>query len=230
MGLERDAWSQLWLQFEGGTTPSTTHLDPDFISQIGPDDKVLDVGCGYGRGVEIFAQKAASVTGVDINAAEVKLASANRPTNANYAVMSGDHLGFGDESFDKTSLMGVLGGVSLQIRKDILDEAVRVTATGGLVYVSEYPINRASPGSEERYAQGEQTTGEYGAFAVDDQTSRSTLFICKHFVESELTDMLGDAGLINLCVRAPVVTRHSLLDPSKTYKRQVLCAWGQKPR
>jgi SAM-dependent methyltransferase len=48
-----------------------------FVSRIGPEDRVLDVGCGYGAVANAIASRArARVTGIDLNAANIAQAKA----------------------------------------------------------------------------------------------------------------------------------------------------------
>ena len=62
-GLPQDAW-------KAAQTEEQTHLDLELLVEtleFGPDDRLLDVFCGYGRHAVPLARMGARVTGIDIS-------------------------------------------------------------------------------------------------------------------------------------------------------------------
>ena len=56
-------------------------LFSDFLAYVKPGDRVLDVGCGNGRLVELFKSVNINYTGLDISEELIKIAQAKYPNN-----------------------------------------------------------------------------------------------------------------------------------------------------
>ena len=109
-----------------------------FVNQrIRPGDRVLELGCGYGRATAKMADRAGEAWGVDNSLASLQLGKSLHP-RLRLAVMDAAELGFADHSFDLTAC--VQNGVSA-FKVDparLLAECLRVTRPGGLVLLSSY--------------------------------------------------------------------------------------------
>jgi len=81
--------------------------NPFLLSMIGPQDRVLDLGCGNGAIAAIVSARAASVTGIDHDVQHVAQAQTNFPS---IRFLSGDARTFiaSDETFDVLILSHVL--------------------------------------------------------------------------------------------------------------------------
>lgn len=106
-----------------------------FLSYLGKNKLVLDLGCGPGRDAKIFALKGLKVIGIDLSTKMIKAAK-NRVKNAEFRVMDIRSLEFEDNYFD-----GVWAQASfLHIpKKDILkglSEVYRVIKPKGIFYIS----------------------------------------------------------------------------------------------
>lgn len=99
--------------------------------------KLLDIGCGGGGDLAIFAAKGAIVHGIDPSAAFIAEAHGVAP-GAHLSVGVGEELPFEDESFDI-----VVSKWALQTSPDvsrILREASRVLRPGGiLLFLTKHP-------------------------------------------------------------------------------------------
>jgi arsenite methyltransferase len=73
--------------------------------EIGPEDRVLDVGCGIGWAVRLMAARCprGEAVGVDVSDRMIELARAavDNPENVRFEVTSAEQLPFGDVSFDR---------------------------------------------------------------------------------------------------------------------------------
>jgi len=78
--------------------PETTQLD-EFIAQLPPQAKVLDVGCGAGRDSEYLAQAGLQVTGIDLSENLIAEAKKRRPM-LHFQVMDMEQLDFPEATFD----------------------------------------------------------------------------------------------------------------------------------
>ena len=120
------------------------HYLPNYIDYNGFSGKhVLDVGCGLGTDLSLFAKGGANVSGVDIAPQAIHYAKENfawRKLNADLQVMDGEALGFDDNSFDFIYCHTVLHFTSNPA--DMIAEIKRVLKPGGQALLMT--INRAS--------------------------------------------------------------------------------------
>lgn len=109
---------------------------------LGPGDRVLDVGCGYGAGAVSFmrGRQPASVTGIDVT--DIRIEEGRRYVAAHgYADRIDLQLGdatkmrFADASFDK--LVSVECAFHFDTRLAFLHEAARVLVPGGTLTLTD---------------------------------------------------------------------------------------------
>lgn len=98
------------------------------------DKRVLDVGCGPGRGAVDFAREARFTVGTDasldmLHAARGKLSEARSSFVAGYA----QALPFGDGSFDVVTALNFLHLFRVETQRAMIDEMKRVARPGGLL-------------------------------------------------------------------------------------------------
>ena len=102
---------------------------------IGPDSRVLDIGCGAGRFCPIVADRGARISGLDATPALVEIARERIP-DGDFAVGDMEELPWPDESFDL-----VTGFNSFFIAANIVNalaEARRVVRPGGSVAMTVF--------------------------------------------------------------------------------------------
>lgn len=106
-------------------------------SMVKPDDRILELGSGYGRVLAPLAAIAGQGWGVDNSPDNIDLARAEHP-RLNWAVMDAADLEFDDHTFDL--VFGVQNFISAckVPSETLLGEALRVTKPGGRVVLSSY--------------------------------------------------------------------------------------------
>jgi 2-polyprenyl-6-hydroxyphenyl methylase/3-demethylubiquinone-9 3-methyltransferase len=113
----------------------------DFVLEgLGASDRVLELGCGYGRVALELAMAAGSVVGVDTSRESLLLARriAGEDARCTFLEMDATELRFGDGEFDV--VVCVQNGICA-FRADALHlirEALRVTRAGGHALFSTY--------------------------------------------------------------------------------------------
>lgn len=110
----------------------------DHVAQgLKPGEKVLELGCGCGRVLAPLARMTGGAWGVD-NAVESLRLAARRHPDLHLAAMDVAALGFSPASFDV--VVGVQNFISAckVPPRQVLEEAVRVTRTGGRIVLSSY--------------------------------------------------------------------------------------------
>ena len=156
--LNREYNQALWGEHRTHTFEGIHADESDIIKRLRPQDKVLEVGCGFGRLTQKMAEFAGRVVGIDyvqpiIDAAKK---SVNDPK---VSFLQGDavNLEFNDNDFDVVMYMenGLGGLCSAAGRMKAIDELIRVCRPGGriilccrqLMYSScdQLIITRANP-------------------------------------------------------------------------------------
>jgi len=110
------------------------------LQKIRPGNRVLELGCGYGRVLQRLVAKAGFVFGIDNSCDSLILAceELSEVSNCFLAAMNAVQLGFQDESFDLT--VCIQNGISAfhVDPRDLIRESLRVTKQGGTVLFSSY--------------------------------------------------------------------------------------------
>jgi SAM-dependent methyltransferase len=132
---------------------------------LGPGARILDFGCGYGRVAGfLWSQGYRNVIGVDPAPAMVEAARARFPELEFQVLADAPHVGLPDASVEAMLLFSVLtcvpgdGG-----QRAIIQEASRVLAPGGLLYISDLWLQSDSR-NIARYEASQPRHGVYGIF------------------------------------------------------------------
>jgi SAM-dependent methyltransferase len=92
---------------------------------------VLDVGCGTGQSLQLYADRASNYVGLDLSAAMIAVAHARFPDRS-WIIADATQLPFADQSFDLVAFSSVLHHMPDYL--DALREALRVLRPGGWVF------------------------------------------------------------------------------------------------
>ena len=110
------------------------------LKYIKPSDKVLELGCGYGRVLQKLIGKARKVVGIDTSKESLQLAREilGKDKSLELYEMNAIDLKFEDGEFD--IVFCIQNGISAfhVDKQKLIKEAVRVTRSGGKVLFSSY--------------------------------------------------------------------------------------------
>lgn len=163
VGAFYDAANGLIAQFQGGSMHygywngpednSTFEEASDRLSDImidklgpGPDDRVLDVGCGVGTpGVRLATRTGAALEGISISARDVELANARAQREgcadrARFQHANALDLPFDDDSFDHVLALESI--VHMPDRAQALKQIARVLKRGGSLALTDFVEGR----------------------------------------------------------------------------------------
>ncbi len=153
-------------------------------SRLGPEDAVLELGCGYGRVALRLAEVAKRVVGIDTAADSLALARqlADGDPRLEFLDMDALDLAFDDATFD--TVVCVQNGIcAFGVDRDALvREALRVTRPGGRVLFSSY-AERFWPHRLEWF-EAQAAAGLVGP--IDYEKSRDGTIVCKDGFKSGL--------------------------------------------
>lgn len=109
------------------------------LQYITSRSRVLELGCGYGRVLAAMKEKCSNLVGIDISEESLAFAH-NRFVSSNLALvlMNANNLAFTDCTFD--AVVCIQNGISAFKLSPctVIQEAVRVTAPGGVCLFSSY--------------------------------------------------------------------------------------------
>ena len=111
------------------------------------ESRVLDVGCGNGRMVEVLPEGIKSYLGMDFSESLIKLAK-NKFAKDNIKFISYDILKkwpAENDSIDAVSMIAVLNHIpSRELRMQVMKEAYRVLSPGGYLLMTNFNMWRSS--------------------------------------------------------------------------------------
>jgi SAM-dependent methyltransferase len=169
------------------------------LSRTGPEDAVLELGCGYGRVTREIAKVAKRVVGIDTAPESLALAlsMADEGAPCEYLEMDAADLRFDDHEFDL--VVCVQNGVcAFGLKPEtLLGEALRVTRAGGLVLFSSY----SSKFWEHRLKWFELQAGQGLVGEIDYDATGDGVIACKDgfragaMGEGDFREVCGRLGL-----------------------------------
>ncbi len=132
------------------------------LAHIGPDSRVLDVGCGTGTLAIVLAERvgaAGRVSGIDPGAQQIararsKAAGRNLPVDFQIGVI--EHLAFPDQSFDAVVNSIMMHHLPDDLKRQGLAEIARVLKPGGRLVIADFKRSEADAGGPEHLGAGKQ--------------------------------------------------------------------------
>lgn len=111
------------------------------VAPAGPDRRVLDVGCGTGSHLALYAAGGAEIVGVDRSPHMLARAAGKLGPRARLLEADATALPFPDAAFDLTIAMTLLHELGDEQRRQALVEMRRVTAPGSgrLLVIDHHP-------------------------------------------------------------------------------------------
>ena len=103
-----------------------------------PVERILDIGCAYGWGLDALTGKARELVGIDMDQAALQQAARNYP-HIRFIHQTAAKLPFPDEMFDVVILSEVIEHVGDENKAMVMSEAHRVLKNGGLfIFTAPY--------------------------------------------------------------------------------------------
>jgi len=147
------------------------------LGKIKSSDLVLELGCGYGRVLKKILEKTKTVVGIDTSHDSLLLLqdSITKNDSCNIFEMDAVHLGFRTRRFDV--VVCIQNGISAfkVDQRTLIEEAVRVTRSGGKVLFSSY----SESFWEERLKWFRLQSKLKLIGEIDEETTSNGVIVCK---------------------------------------------------
>jgi ubiquinone/menaquinone biosynthesis C-methylase UbiE len=112
-----------------------------FADYVKDGDKVLDVGCGNGRILDIFEDKTIDFTGIDSSGKLIEIAKQEYGNRGTFYKQCGTALHFDDESFDVLYSLAVIHHIpSKEYRELFVRELYRTLKPGGTLIITTWNL------------------------------------------------------------------------------------------
>jgi len=103
--------------------------------------RVLDVATGTGEQAFAFAKNGYEVIGIDLSEDMLQVANKkNKYENVKFEVADATNIPYEDNYFDVSCISFGLHDMPLTIRKEVVDEMVRVTKPKGIIVIVDYDL------------------------------------------------------------------------------------------
>jgi ubiquinone/menaquinone biosynthesis C-methylase UbiE len=100
--------------------------------------KVLEVGCGTGTNLELFADAGCEVAGVDLSPSMIDLAKKKLGDRADLRLGDASEMPFDDGSFDLVVAFLTLHEMPTDVRSPVMSEMLRVAGAEGKLLLIDY--------------------------------------------------------------------------------------------
>jgi SAM-dependent methyltransferase len=143
-------------------------LNLDWLSALGPDARILDHGCGYGRTLQTLREAGwRNTLGVDFSGEMIARGRALHPRLSLRAIEALP-LPEAEDAFDAVLLFALLTCIpGDEDQRALVAELTRVLKPGGLLYISDYPL-QTDDRNVARYEAARDRRGVYGVWDRED--------------------------------------------------------------
>lgn len=164
-----------------------------FTRVVARDANILDYGCGQGRLTgELIELGYTRVIGADSSPEMIKHAAEGNPAAA-FIATDGRRVPAADGSFDAVLLFAVLTCIaSDDDQKNLLREFKRILRPGGLLVISDYPL-QADARNLARYESHAVELGGFGRFRLPDGA------VLRHHPRAWFDELLADFDIAESC-------------------------------
>lgn len=100
--------------------------------------KVLEIGCGTGTNLELFADSGCEIAGIDLSPSMMDLAKKKLGDRADLRIGDASEMPFEDDSFDLVLSFLTLHEMPPEVRTPVMREMVRVAGADGRLLLIDY--------------------------------------------------------------------------------------------
>jgi ubiquinone/menaquinone biosynthesis C-methylase UbiE len=190
-----------WQKFSGKNIPASLELFPIIFNYINKDDKILDLGCGFGKTcVKLFKNGYTNIYGIDLIEEGIKLSKKQledegmlKPDNF-FRVADATKIPFDDNFFNFAISQAFWTSIMPDERNKIIKEIYRVLKKSGYYYIAQFAQTWRLPLYKHRYEEGTKKGYEIGTFENIDKTTGEIKYLAHHYTKDELEKLLKSAN------------------------------------
>jgi demethylmenaquinone methyltransferase/2-methoxy-6-polyprenyl-1,4-benzoquinol methylase len=136
----KDPYRKIARFYDAVVEPFNATLRKYVVKVARPQDgmKVLEIGCGTGTNLELFADAGCEAAGVDLSPSMMDLARRKLGDRADLRLCDASEMPFEDDSFDLVLSFLTLHEMPPAVRSPVMQEMVRVTGADGKVLLIDY--------------------------------------------------------------------------------------------
>ena len=183
--------SKDWDKFYATNIPSSLELHPVIFSYINPDDKILDVGMGFGKTIFDLSKKGFRyLSGVDTNQsgidfAEEAIKKFKLKGQFNLKNANAQNLPFKNKSQNAVITQAFWTTiVDSNARNDVIREINRVLKNNGILYIADFGQTPQIPKYKNRYEIGKIKGYDFGTFEVINEKTGELEYLAHHYTKA----------------------------------------------
>lgn len=204
-----------WDKFYALNIPSSLELNPVIFNYIRSEDKILDVGMGFGKTIfDLVKRGYRNLSGVDTNQSGISFAKKtvqnfNLGGNFKFLIGNANNLPFENNSQNAVITQAFWTTiVDNKARQNVINEINRVLKNKGVLYIADFGQTPQISKYQKRYEQGRLKGYDYGTFDVINENSGELEYLAHHYTKEEFSKLLKNACFkIENYIISPVKTR-----------------------
>lgn len=187
-GNQKEYWNKAAANKEF-TTPFQIKSFSQFVKK---EDKILDVGCGYGRTLnELYSKGYKNLCGIDFSNKMIERGKEQFPW-LNLKIKEDKKIPYEDNNFDSIILFAVLTCI---VNDDeqifLMNEIKRVLKPNGILYINDFLLN-TDQRNVKRYKVYEDKYDKYGVFELPEGA------VLRHYDLNWIKSIISDFNNIKL--------------------------------
>jgi SAM-dependent methyltransferase len=157
-----------------------------FLPRLPCSFRILELGCGDGKTAASLVQAGCSVTAIDLSphAASLCRNTCTDPDRVGILIADSRQTPFRNESFDIVIASHITGHISIDGRRHLASEVLRLLIPGGTMYFRDFSTR------DFRYGRGEET--ETGTF------TRKNGITTHYFTNEEVMTLFSGLAVLSL--------------------------------
>ena len=193
--------SENWNKFIGNKIPSSIETQSIIYEFIKKDDRIIDIGCGFGKTVfDLYKKGYVNIYGIDSNKSGIEFANLkNKQLKLNpkpkFKITNVLHLPYQNSVFD----CGITQAfwttiVTTKERLKIIKKINRIIKQNGILYIADFKKNYHLPMYKKRYQDGIKKGYENGTFEVINKKTKKFEYLAHHYTKKELFSFIKWGG------------------------------------